>query len=86
MIVTQKPCLYGQFWAVKTPLGPEHDDIYCDIVFGANIGGFEAYCCIGVTLWGEIWNKISLVSHWWYKTFLKYFVLILLVYLEVPVY
>ena len=27
---------------------------------------------------GEFWNKISLVSHWWYKTFLKYFVLILL--------
>ena len=63
-----------------------YGDIYCDIVFGANIGGFEAYCCIGVTLWGEIWNKISLVSHWWYKTFLKYFVLILLVHLEVPVY
>ena len=35
---------------------------------------------------GEFWNKISLVSHWWYKTFLKYFVLILLVYLEVSVY
>ena len=25
-----------------------YGDIYCDIVFGANIGGFEAYCCNGV--------------------------------------
>ena len=25
-----------------------YGDIYCDIVFGANIGGFEVYCCNGV--------------------------------------
>ena len=63
-----------------------YGDIYCDIVFGANIGGFEAYCCVGVTLLGENWNKISLVSHWWFKTFVIYFVLILLVHLEVTVH
>ena len=30
----------------------EGSDIYRDISFGVNIEGFEAYRCIGVTLWG----------------------------------
>ena len=66
-------------------LRPEHGDIYCSILVSQN-GGFEAYCCGGVTLWGGMCNKISLVFHFWFKAFLKYFVLILLIYLEVIVY
>ena len=61
-------------------------DNYRDISIGANIRSFVAYRCIGVTLWGEIWNKILLVSHWWFRIFVKYFVLILLVKMEVTVY
>ena len=34
-----------------------YGDIYCDIVF---IGGFEAYCCIGVIMWGIFVTKY----HW----------------------
>ena len=35
-------------WGAPT----EGSDIYRDISFGVNIEGFEAYRCIGVTLWG----------------------------------
>ena len=62
-----------------------YGDIYCDIVFGANIGGFEAYCCNGVIVGRNLEQNlvgVTLVV----QNFLKYFVLILLVYLEVPVY
>ena len=35
----------------------ENGDIYCNILIGANIRSFEAYCCIGVTLWGGNWEQ-----------------------------
>ena len=36
----------------RVTLVSEGSDIYRDITFGVNIEGFEAYRCIGVTLWG----------------------------------
>ena len=43
-----KDIIQGLIWV----WGPEGSDIYRDISFGVNIEGFEAYRCIGVTLWG----------------------------------
>ena len=47
---------------VQTTVGgrgvrPEYGDIYRDISIGVNIEGFQAYCCIGVTLWGKFGTK-----------------------------
>ena len=35
----------------------EHGDIYRQYIDGVNIDGFQAYRCIGVTLWGKFGAK-----------------------------
>ena len=53
-----KLCLTRNPAAARTHnLVSEYGDIYRNISIGANIDGFEVYCCIGVVLWVEIRKK-----------------------------